>query len=207
MCSDCGAEIDTTQRFSRCPACREKRCTYMKQWYRQASGGIVSKDCEHCGDSYSGIARGMARRKFCSRKCKVDAKNAKTRAALAASKQNLVRDCPQCGSTLDRAMRSDAVYCSETCNSAAHNATRKVKMKILVDGAVERIPRAYIIERDASRCHMCRKKCKPNEIQLDHVIPISVGGTHTLENIRVACATCNLSKGARVRYEQLMLIG
>jgi 5-methylcytosine-specific restriction endonuclease McrA len=104
-------------------------------------------------------------------------------------------------------MRKDAVYCSARCNSAAHQATRKARMKITVDGEVTRIPRAYIIDRDGSRCHMCKRKCSGTNLHIDHVIPLSRGGTHTLENLRVACATCNMSKRADARGEQLMLIG
>lgn len=218
-CFDCEKEAG---EFARCAECRANKATYKNSWYAkncerarlesnaryaELNGGIVSKDCENCGDTYSGIARGMKRRRFCSRPCKIDARWARIRAERLAGKLNLVRNCPHCGSALDNSMRSDAVYCSESCNSAAHNATRKAKMKILVDGVVERIPRAYIIERDASRCHMCRKKCRQDEIHLDHVIPLARGGAHTLENLRVACATCNLSKGARERCEQLMLVG
>ncbi len=80
-------------------------------------------------------------------------------------------------------------------------------MKILVEGEVVRIPRAYIIERDGSRCHMCKRKCSGANLHIDHVIPLSRSGTHTLENLRVACATCNMSKRADARGEQLMLIG
>lgn len=34
----------------------------------------------------------------------------------------------------------------------------------------------------------------PRKKHLDHIIPIAAGGTHTLGNVRVICATCNLSR-------------
>jgi 5-methylcytosine-specific restriction endonuclease McrA len=69
------------------------------------------------------------------------------------------------------------------------------------------IERAYIIMRDGSRCHLCGKKCRPHDIHLDHLVPISRGGSHDESNLRVACAACNVSKQARPMGEQLMLIG
>jgi hypothetical protein len=33
-----------------------------------------------------------------------------------------------------------------------------------------------------------------NSKQLDHIIPIVLGGTHTIGNVRIICRTCNLSR-------------
>jgi 5-methylcytosine-specific restriction endonuclease McrA len=33
------------------------------------------------------------------------------------------------------------------------------------------------------------------QITLDHVIPLTRGGAHTASNLRVACRSCNSSKG------------
>ncbi|MBT2485780.1 MULTISPECIES: HNH endonuclease [unclassified Microbacterium] len=33
---------------------------------------------------------------------------------------------------------------------------------------------------------------------LEHVIPVSVGGSHTWNNCALACAGCNASKGAKI---------
>ena len=62
----------------------------------------------------------------------------------------------------------------------------------------EPVVRSEIIRRDDSTCYLCGKHCKPGDIHLDHVIPLSKGGRHHPGNIRVACAYCNLSKGAKL---------
>lgn len=46
----------------------------------------------------------------------------------------------------------------------------------------------------ARPCHYCGDSAQ----QIDHYIPLARGGTHTLENLRPACAACNLSKGAKL---------
>lgn len=39
-----------------------------------------------------------------------------------------------------------------------------------------------------------------NNWHMDHIIPIAMGGADELWNITKACRTCNLSKGANMRY-------
>lgn len=42
-------------------------------------------------------------------------------------------------------------------------------------------------------------------IEIDHVVPLSRGGTHTPENLAPACGSCNRSKGAKLLEEWLPL--
>lgn len=52
----------------------------------------------------------------------------------------------------------------------------------------------------AKECIYCGAKGK---IHLDHVIPISRGGTHSIGNLVPACASCNTSKGKKFITEWL----
>lgn len=61
---------------------------------------------------------------------------------------------------------------------------------------VGRVSYAAIYERDNGICHLCGEK--PDKIHFDHVVPLSKGGAHVESNIKVACARCNLKKGARL---------
>lgn len=66
----------------------------------------------------------------------------------------------------------------------------------------ERCDRSEIIRRDRRTCYLCgRGPLKLDEIHLDHKIPISRGGSHTRDNLAVACATCNVRKGALTAAE------
>lgn len=64
-----------------------------------------------------------------------------------------------------------------------------------VPRAMPRGTRAAVIARDGPLCRLCGALDYP---QIDHVYPWSKGGTHELENLRVLCRACNISKGAKV---------
>jgi 5-methylcytosine-specific restriction endonuclease McrA len=62
---------------------------------------------------------------------------------------------------------------------------------------VERVDFEMILERDGMWCYLCEREVEdPNEIHFDHVIPLSRGGTHTFDNLKVTHGSCNLKKGA-----------
>lgn len=63
---------------------------------------------------------------------------------------------------------------------------------------IERINRKSIIERDKWTCYLCGIVCTRNNVTLDHVIPLFQGGTHTSDNLRVACRSCNCKKGHKI---------
>lgn len=55
--------------------------------------------------------------------------------------------------------------------------------------------RRRIIQRDG-KCRYCQTTAGPWEI--DHRVPISMGGTNRLSNLVLACAECNRKKGSSI---------
>lgn len=58
-----------------------------------------------------------------------------------------------------------------------------------------------LFERDNWMCHLCDRRINrrlrlPNwwAATIDHVIPLSKGGTHTWDNVRASHAYCNFKK-------------
>src|SRR5215212_2342283 len=58
---------------------------------------------------------------------------------------------------------------------------------------LERAHAAMRGERGGARCVECGSDF---ELQYDHVIPFSMGGAATAENLQLLCASCNRVKGA-----------
>lgn len=66
----------------------------------------------------------------------------------------------------------------------------------------------------STHCKICG--CEMNEIKfhsqskhLDHIVPLSVGGMHTINNVRFICRKCNLSRpkdGSDIKQYQLNFI-
>lgn len=64
-----------------------------------------------------------------------------------------------------------------------------------------------VYSRDQGRCYLCGCHCSPlghsksrvgnsnpKRPTMDHVVPLNAGGLHNLENIALACYTCNRAK-------------
>lgn len=58
--------------------------------------------------------------------------------------------------------------------------------------------RAKVIERDGFRCGICSGEVASDDVHIDHVYPVSLGGETALDNLRVTHSLCNIKKGARV---------
>jgi hypothetical protein len=69
----------------------------------------------------------------------------------------------------------------------------------LPDGSLrESIPddvRHSVWERDGGACRSCGSK---SDLQYDHLIPVSMGGANSVDNLQILCGTCNRRKGASV---------
>jgi 5-methylcytosine-specific restriction endonuclease McrA len=61
--------------------------------------------------------------------------------------------------------------------------------------------RRNIFARDGNRCQYCGKVLPTSELSIDHVIPVSRGGTACWENVVCACTECNKLKGSRLPRE------
>lgn len=106
---------------------------------------------------------------------------------------------------LDRGRRTK--YCGEECSHEAnHNRwidnTHRRK-RAMEDTETEKIDRLLVFERSSWSCHICGDKVNRENKHphlgspsMDHVVPLSKGGSHTYDNVKLAHLGCNISKGA-----------
>lgn len=77
----------------------------------------------------------------------------------------------------------------------AHCSKRRARIK----GAKgfftkEQIDELFVKQRGMCAC--CRNRLS-DDFHRDHIIPLSLGGDNTIENIQLLCPACNMSKGAK----------
>jgi len=56
------------------------------------------------------------------------------------------------------------------------------------------IVRSIVMERDRYACTYCGSD---KQLEADHILPLSRGGSNDFVNLATACRSCNLSKGSK----------
>jgi hypothetical protein len=77
--------------------------------------------------------------------------------------------------------------------ATAHSLMRAEEAGAPVRSPVPVEMRRSVFERDGGRCVECGGSF---DLQYDHVIPFSLGGATTVENLQLMCGDCNRTKGA-----------
>ena len=59
--------------------------------------------------------------------------------------------------------------------------------------------RLDVMERDDYKCQMCGRTVEDGiKLHIDHIVPVSKGGSNDMSNLQVLCHECNLAKHDRV---------
>jgi hypothetical protein len=169
------------------------------------------RQCAHCGELFTGHGRLL----YCQPRCSRAACHARADQCGETGCERPIRARGLCGMHYNRSRRAsgeDASRC--VWNDARRDQYHKRRaQKAGTSSSGRSVALVEITARDKNRCHLCRKRVSskpwphPLSASLDHVVPLSQGGDHTPENVRLAHLRCNVSKGNRGGNEQLMLIG
>ena len=166
--------------------------------------------CTVCGSDFTIKAASVKRGegKFCSRKC---------HAAGRRRPVNCV--CEQCGDVFvlheSAVQRGEGRYCSKRCygdskivstESRAEGPIPKSRRQRALHWGVEYelYNRQGIFERDNFMCGLCLEPIdptleypNPGSASIDHILPMSLGGSTAPDNVQAAHLSCNLSKQNR----------
>lgn len=77
----------------------------------------------------------------------------------------------------------------------ARNATRRARNKGAL-GVFTAADIANILKKQKRKCAYCRVSLASG-YHIDHITPLSLGGSNWPKNLQLTCAPCNLSKGAK----------
>jgi 5-methylcytosine-specific restriction endonuclease McrA len=72
--------------------------------------------------------------------------------------------------------------------------------------------RLYMRIQDGDQCRICKRMYSPllarvaplfyfSRIEIDHIIPYSLGGRNDVDNYQLLCRECNRSKGAKLEHD------
>lgn len=107
------------------------------------------------------------------------------------------------------------VFCSKPCSlKAARRIARKKHRAVLKAARVENVSPTRVFMRDGWRCQSCGTKTPrakrgtydDRAPELDHIVPLSLGGDHSYQNTQCLCRRCNAAK-SNGAGGQLLLFG
>jgi 5-methylcytosine-specific restriction endonuclease McrA len=55
-----------------------------------------------------------------------------------------------------------------------------------------------LVAKYGCRCLCCGQMGGGNDLQIDHVVPLEMGGSNNIDNIQPLCEKCNKAKGKKV---------
>ena len=80
--------------------------------------------------------------------------------------------------------------------------TTKIKSKSKIKQKRTRyIPstvRYAVLVRDSNRCVACGLTAQETQLQVDHIIPFSRGGSNEIDNLQTLCINCNRGKSDHI---------
>lgn len=197
VCKNCGKpfeRIKTKGQNEQMMFCSVKCMALSRR--KLFSSWIEYKHCPVCRDMFTSHS---SQDVYCSVKCQ--------RRAHRRSKAQPVLRCAECGNVfVPEDWRRDT-YCSALCMRKRARRISKARRRARIKtSSCESIDPMEVFCRDKWICQICgvkvlrsrRGSCHPRAPELDHIVALSLGGAHTLDNVQCSCRACNGLKGGSV---------
>lgn len=98
---------------------------------------------------------------------------------------------------LVRGLLREAIIASSPPKSKKNKKKKTAKTKTKRSRYISASTRVDVLRRDNHRCVFCGVSAKKAELQIDHIIPFSKGGSNQIDNLQTLCINCNRGKGNR----------
>jgi hypothetical protein len=198
--------------------CCSRECgfVYYRQWHEETRANhphskVSVITCEVCGKVFVGHGSSISA-SVCSDDCRMEQARRKTRLRKHGREgySHGVVVCA-CGrvEVFAKWFRG-----SEKCvRCKKRDAKRHRKHIKRTKNGGEQFTLRDVFDRDHGRCQLCRRKVtmptgkwSKRMATIDHIVPVTKGGNHTLVNVQLCCAMCNSEKNDSTKG-QLRLIG
>lgn len=196
-CAYCGKEFTGRRRKYCSKECNDEAYkARMRANYKWIS--VRHTHCDMCGKELP-----PRRIRFCSVECGHRWHNIKNGWVLDHGE--LTKTCCVCGKEF-KTWKTRKDTCSEKCSRIMKNQKHDFRRD-----AKSGIELRKLAERDGQICHLCGEPVQWDDFEqkgdykvfgnkypsIDHVLPISLGGQHSWDNVRLAHRQCNSMKGNR----------
>ena len=202
------------------------RAEYLAKARENSASKFVCEHCgkeAHRKLSGTNKKKGIVNR-FCSMQCRKDsASQAELRRSQVAKEIAALKRIARYVET-PRMFRCNCIHCNaemivrrngglhkkvcDSCTSESKSASRRIhKLKRKAsrrNREADAINPIRVFERDKWRCHICGRKTPKEKRgtydddapELEHIVSLASGGTHTWGNVACSCRKCNQAKGA-----------
>ena len=82
--------------------------------------------------------------------------------------------------------------------SKAKNTPSKKSLTQKRSRSISLSVRLDVLTRDGYKCVYCGRSSQQIDLEIDHIIPYSKGGSNQIDNLQSLCFDCNRGKGARI---------
>lgn len=170
---------------------------------------LIYNQCIVCGCTKLSRRKSM----FCSETCRREHKDRVVKKWYQENKETIlqrVKDskqkrkakCKECSCFYETTKKNS--FCTKVCAKKYHNRKKEVirRERIVSNGKVDwSISIERLTKRDGKTCYLCKESMEyqthyndDNYPSIEHVKPISKGGTHTWDNVKLAHRKCNAMK-------------
>jgi hypothetical protein len=195
-CKSCGKEFQRLKRRDDSAVYCSRECAFAFKAHRPFCS-VYFPICRGCDRLFTSWTK---RSKYCCHNCKPR--------PIYIPKPIKTIACASCGCQIQtRPGRGGTrTYC-DLCAESAYHDTRKAAKRLRKarrkNAFVARVPCSEIYKRDGWKCGICHRKVNPSlkvphpfAKTIDHIIPLSKGGTHEPRNTQLAHFICNSKRGA-----------
>lgn len=204
-CSKCGG-VFTRDMFSKnsrssnglmpyCKTCDSGRAKDRAR-YEPNINNSITQVCRVCGETYPATRDYFHKWCFGNHGVRPECKNCRAKSKYKYKKDPVKRK--------EYAAKYKAKYPEKVRLQKRQLAVRREARKS--GNRVGNVSYAKILLRD-THCHICGEAINKDDRQsfhFDHVIPLARGGEHSMDNIKLACASCNIRKGDKLMDEILL---
>lgn len=163
---------------------------------------IKHKTCIVCGKEFTTTGR----QSICSDECRRIKAYANMRQKSMDEFIPKMVVCKECGIEFRTEYgKPRTVFCSDECARKNHKRASKAVRRARKKGlGCEVFDPLDVFKRDRWTCQLCgvktpknlRGTCNDEAPELDHIIPLALGGEHSMRNTQCLCRKCNRDKGA-----------